>query len=879
MQNVAKKVQKRTIQISTLFLMIVATFFALFFSHGVGNVAHASTSNWVVENGTVISYQGAEKEITIPSEYLGEPLTAIGEGAFNKNANVEKVIIPDSVKTIGKRAFEELTSLKSVEIGSGVTLIDDYAFLNCSNLEGITIPSSVKTIGTWAFGYCAKLEHLNLSEGLERIYPASFYGCKALNSVVLPDTVTYIDTHVFRGCESLQNITLSSNLKTIPFRAFSGCISLKSITLPSSIVTVAGEAFYESGIEKATVLGELETIGDKAFYGCRYLREINVPNSLTYLGESAFMGCSNLLKVNIGEGITRIESNTFNGCGKLLSVTLSKNLAVIGDGAFDGCIRLVEIINLSGLDIKKASEEHGKIALNAKVIHNSTIEPFVVIDKGGFAFFDDGSERAIFLAYGGGAKVVELPKDANGKPFDIEKNAFLGDKDITSITIPTCVQRIGDNAFYGLSSSVKVIYAGNWSQWQSVNVEQGNSCLNTILFLGSDKTENEQNGANDGADGGVSFLDKMGNVWKEIISIIVENIFLVNFLLVLFWGVILIYNKKSQKNKLIFVIIVCVQWILISGLRADSVGADTENYMNIFDEHSSLSWRGVFIEIKRYFASFFSSSVESSDFEPLFILYNKLVSVLTKNHVIYKFIVAIIFTTALGKFVYKYSEDPCLSFAIYGSLFYNMFSLTGYRQVLAVAIILYGYRFIRERKFIPFLILVLIGALFHKTTLMFILLYVLANKKITFNYILSVSLIFLVMLVFNRQVFEMVKRFFGYDEYVGNYGFKQATFTVLYSGLTIVAFWKFKDVVSGDEKALQLYNGLILSWIMFPFVLESPSALRLVYNYGFVILPLVPKIVSSFKESKDRQIIYLAIYVLFFVQTIISSFAYSFFWM
>ena len=264
--------------------------------------------------------------------------------------------------------------------------------------------------------------------------------------------------------------------------------------------------------------------------------------------------------------------------------------------------------------------------------------------------------------------------------------------------------------------------------------------------------------------------------------------------------------------------------------------------------------------------------------EPLFVLFNKLISVFTTNHVVYKFLVAIIFMWALGLYVYRYSEDPCLSFVLYGALFFNMFSLTGYRQVLSVAIVLFGFRFIKERKLLPFIGVLLIASFFHRTSLIFLLLYVLANKKMTPLYLIGLLAVLAGMIVFRQQVFTVVKVFMGYEEYVGNYGFKQQTFALLLGALTIVAVWRYPYIIKKHPSALQYYNGLILAWLMFPLAMESPSCMRLVYDFGFVLLLLVPLIVKSFETNNERLIVYGAIYALFAVHVITSGFTYAFFW-
>ena len=68
-----------------------------------------------------------EKELDIPSEIGGYPVTSIGDRAFQRTA-ITDVNIPDSVTSIEDNAFFICDSLKSVTMGKGIVSIGDYAF-------------------------------------------------------------------------------------------------------------------------------------------------------------------------------------------------------------------------------------------------------------------------------------------------------------------------------------------------------------------------------------------------------------------------------------------------------------------------------------------------------------------------------------------------------------------------------------------------------------------------------------------------------------------------------------------------------------------------------------------------------------------------------
>ena len=76
-------------------------------------------------------------------------------------SGVKRIIIGDSVTSIGNSAFRGCSSLTSVTIPNSVTIIGQAAFYECSSLTSVTIPNSVKAIGDYAFNKCTSITQIS----------------------------------------------------------------------------------------------------------------------------------------------------------------------------------------------------------------------------------------------------------------------------------------------------------------------------------------------------------------------------------------------------------------------------------------------------------------------------------------------------------------------------------------------------------------------------------------------------------------------------------------------------------------------------------------------------------------------------------------------
>lgn len=151
----------------------IITFMLISIILSVNVSAIAATSGdytYSVKNGeaTITRYNGTEKDVVIPSELGGYPVAEIGTSAFYSKS-ITSVVIPDTVRDIGNKAFQFCDDMESVTFGNSVETIGDYAFYECIKVKSLILPDSLTTIGRDALVCSSSLKYLFVPESVTSI--------------------------------------------------------------------------------------------------------------------------------------------------------------------------------------------------------------------------------------------------------------------------------------------------------------------------------------------------------------------------------------------------------------------------------------------------------------------------------------------------------------------------------------------------------------------------------------------------------------------------------------------------------------------------------------------------------------------------------------
>jgi len=245
------------------------------------------------------------------------------------------VIVPEGVTEIGDSAFDRRMEIESVILPASLKSLGDYTFYGCTNLKTVDLSqcAQLESIGKSAFESCTNLDTVDLSQcaHLESIGEKSF-ASTGITSIVIPDKVEHIGKRAFAYNKQLMSAIIGCSAKDYgdydEHRSegiFRDCPNLVDLTFKSRVAEYTGA----KTIKRVTFCNTVNEVGKWAVSECPGLEEVVIADSVTRIGYAAFGGCENLSSIVLPDSISEIDDGTFHET-KLAEIVFPRELRKIG---------------------------------------------------------------------------------------------------------------------------------------------------------------------------------------------------------------------------------------------------------------------------------------------------------------------------------------------------------------------------------------------------------------------------------------------------------------------------------------------------------------------------------------------------------------------
>lgn len=308
-------------------------------------------------------------------------------------------------------------------------------------------------------------------------------------------------------------------------------------------------------------------------------------------------------------------------------------------------------------------------------------------------------------------------------------------------------------------------------------------------------------------------------------------------------GFFLCELHPSRRNDIILIAVLSVVMFLMSIFRATSVGIDYTMYLDFFWKvcdgglpfvfsFDNIYWREVGYSLLEYVISLFGSSP-----------------------VVYSTGIALVCLTLNAVFVYKYSPSVWLSMFIFISFGFFGYTLCTIRHQIAILIFMFALPYLKQKRFVPYLLIVLLTATFHKSMLIWIPVYFLAQLAMDWRTYTFYGVCLLLYFLFSEQVLSVVTQYI-YTQYpVGSYymqGRDVATAVVPVAFFVVVLLMQ-KPLLARDPRNLPLMNLSMYCAFLFLMTLKHFVFQRLALVLLPVSMLLLPEITRCLAISPEQQ--------------------------
>lgn len=333
-------------------------------------------------------------------------------------------------------------------------------------------------------------------------------------------------------------------------------------------------------------------------------------------------------------------------------------------------------------------------------------------------------------------------------------------------------------------------------------------------------------------------------------------VYIINLFFILAWKLIL-DRKIANGNGRTYCCIVAIQLMMISVFRDLTVGQDLSVYKEWFEivKNTPIS------QMKQL-----NSVPHFEGMEAGWNWINKFLSFLSPDFRIVIIFTGAIFVLGVSWFIFKNSKIKWLSFYLFITLGYYSQSFSSLRQYLAIALLLNGITFIEKRKFLRFLIIVVLASFIHKSALVFIPVYWFPKIKVKGLYWPIVMICATILSVFTEDILRYTiqrTKYFGYLRYLGQgSGDGMLLMFLCFLFLIFIYIKKYRE----SDTTSDIYISLFIIAIFLNIASLNLALIgRAMLYFHVALVILLPNTLATIKIRQSKYIATLAVCSLTFI--------------
>lgn len=296
-------------------------------------------------------------------------------------------------------------------------------------------------------------------------------------------------------------------------------------------------------------------------------------------------------------------------------------------------------------------------------------------------------------------------------------------------------------------------------------------------------------------------------------------------------------DNKQTKERLYY--LACSFLLVLFVAKDSSVSSDVPEYMLQYDIIQTLT-----------LPEFFTHK-----FEIGYVLMNRMLATLFESERTLFLFMGFLIMIPYALWLEKESDEPMMALMCFVALNYYSHAVVLWRQLCAIGILMHSCRYIRERRIVPFLLVVGAAMLMHKSAAIFILAYLAYLLPVNKWLLIGAGVVCATMTILGQPIMQFINTYI--------YSYSSASFGFRGGVSMLVILWVFALLVYGflhhrlkEPKIKLLFMLLLLGCVLQPVCFTFSKWSRVVLFFRIAMVMLIPELyITLVKQGKGLQLL------------------------